>query len=360
MGLIKDLLGIQTQDEQARTDYYKEKGMSERMQASLAEAKMNELRRKGRGEYTAEELADIRAKDAETEVKQSNRKKTELEANKLSYENTDEFRKAVMDKQLAEKAKVEADAAKVMAEAEEQKARLDFMRKDRQRVEDSVFMQSELAKSKAEEVGRNAALKSALEKDRNNPELFKEVAASDARLNFIGETMRHHNNVALISMGNQQQYQSAVPQYFAAQFGYKDSEGSKQANDQQFKQNYFEVETTTGGGTTGEPQNKVKAFLPIDRLQSFAGGMPNGAMGAQAQADSIDYMKNAFPSGNAQYPFGRPASNPIQDANYIASGGSTMFTPEPAQAQSPSGQITQAPKRWVFDPTTGGMKLQNP
>ena len=360
MGMIRDLLGIQTADEQARSDYYKDRGLSERAQAAFAEAKMNDVIRKGRGEYTAEELAEIRAKNAETEVKQSTIKKNELEASKLSYENSDDYRRAIAEKQMADKMKVEADAAKVKADTDEQTQRLDYIRRDRQKVEDAVYMQSELGKGKAEEAARNAALKAALQKDPQNQQLFIETAASDARLNTFGETMRHHQNIAMISMGNQQQYQSAIPQYFAAQFGYKDNEGSKQANDQQFKQNYFEVETTTGGGTTGEPQNKIKAFLPIDRLQNFAGGMPNGAMGAQAQADSVDYMKNAFPSGNAQYSFGRPASNPIQDANYIASGGSTMFTPEPVQAQSPSGQMTQAPKRWVFDPTTGGMKLQNP
>jgi hypothetical protein len=352
MGLIKDLLGIQTADEQARADYYKDRGLSERAQAAFAEAKMNEVNRKGRGEYTLEELGEIRAKGAETELKQANIKKLEQEANDLGYKNSDEYRRALAERQMADKLKVDAEASKISADAQDQQIRTDNMKKDRARLEDAIYMTSELAKGKAEEAGRNAALKSAFEKDKTNPELMAEVAASNARLNFIGETARHHENIAMISMGNPQQYQSAIPQYFAAQYGYKDNEGSKQVNDQQFKQNYFEVETTTGGGTTGEPQNKVKAFLPIDRLQNFAGGMPNGAMGAQAQADSIDYMKNAFPSGNVQYPIGQTAPNPIQHANYAASGGSTMFTPEPAQAT--------APKRWVFDPTTGGMTLKNP
>jgi hypothetical protein len=352
MGMIRDLLGIQTQDEQARTDYYKERGMSERMQSSLAEAKMEDIRRRGRGEYTMEELADIRAKGAETELKQANIKKIEAEAADLGYKNTDDYRRALAERAMSDRMKVDAEAAKITADAQDQQLRTDNMRKDRERLEDAVYKTSEIAKSKAQEAARNAVLKQAFESNKNNPELMAEVAASNARLNFLGESARHHENISMISMGNPAQYQSAIPQYFAAQYGYKDNEGSKQANDQQFKQNYFEVETTTGGGTTGEPQNKVKAFLPIDRLQSFAGGMPNGAMGAQAQADSIDYMKNAFPSGNAQYPIGQTTSSPIQQANYAASGGSTMFTPEPVQAP--------AQKRWVFDPTTGGMKLQNP
>jgi hypothetical protein len=349
MGMIRDLLGIQTADEQARTEYYKGKGATER---ALAEAKMNEMARKGRGEYTMDELADIRAKGAETELKQANIKKIEQEASDLGYKNSDDYRRSLAERAVSDKMKVDAEAAKITADAQDQQLRTENMRKDRERVEDAVYMQSELGKSKAEEASRNAMLKSALQKDPQNQQLFVEAAASDARLNTIGETMRHHQNVAMISMGNQQQYQSAVPQYFASQFGYKDNDGAKQASEQQFKQNYFEVETTTGGGTTGEPQNKVKAFLPIDRLQNFAGGMPNGAMGAQAQADSIDYMKNAFPSGNVQYPLGQNTPDPIQQANYVASGGSTMFTPEPTQAP--------AQKKWVFDPTTGGMKPQNP
>ena len=352
MGMIRDLLGIQTADEQARSDYYKDRGLSEKAQAAFAEAKMNDVIRKGRGEYTQEEIAEIRAKNAEAEVKQSTIKKNELEASKLSYENSDDYRKAIAERQMADKMKVEVDAAKVKADADEQNQRVQNMQIDRKRVEEAVYMQSELAKSQAEESARNSMLKQSMAADPQNKQLFAEVAASNARLDFIGNTMKHHQNVAMLSLGNQSQYQSAVPQYFAAQFGYKDNEGAKQANDQAFKEKYFEVETTTGGGTTGEPQNKIKAYLPIDQLKNFSGGMPNGAMGAQAQAESIDYMRNAFPSGSAQYPIGQTGSDPIQQANYAASGGSTMFTPEPAQPA--------APKRWVFDPTTGGMKPQNP
>jgi len=352
MGMIRDIFGIQTQDEQARTDYYKDRGASERMQASLAEAKMEDVRRRGRGEYTMEEVSDIRAKGAETELKQANIKKLEQEASDLGYKNTDEYRRALAERAMSDRMKVNAETQKVTADARDQQFRTESMMKDRQRVEDALLMQSELAKSQAEEVARNSVLKQSMTTDPQNKQLFAEVAASNARLDFLGNTKKHHENVAMLSLGNQSQYQSAVPQYFAAQFGYKDNDGAKQANDQSFKERYFEVETTTGGGTTGEPQSKVKAYLPMDRLQNFAGGMPNGAMGAQGQADSVDYMKNAFPSGNAQYPIGQTSSDPIQQANYAASGGSTMFTPEPAQPA--------APKRWEFDPTTGGMKLQNP
>ena len=352
MGLIKDLLGIQTADEQARADYYKDRGLSEQAQRSLVEEKIRDMQRKSRGEYTTEELSEIRAKGADTELKQANIKKLEQEASDLGYKNTDEYRRMLAEKQMADKMKVDAEAGKINAEAAEQNQRLQNMQIDRKRVEEAVYMQSELAKSQAEESARNSVLKQSMASDPQNKQLFAEVAASNARLDFIGNTMKHHQNVAMLSLGNQAQYQSAVPQYFAAQFGYKDNEGAKQANDQAFKGKYFEVETTTGGGTTGEPQNKIKAYLPIEQLKNFAGSMPNGTMGAQGQAESIDYMRNAFPSGNAQYPIGQTGSDPIQQANYAASGGSTMFTPEPVQPA--------APKRWVFDPTTGGMKLQNP
>lgn len=359
MGLIKDLLGIQTADEQARTDYYKDRGLSEQAQRSLVEAKIRDMDRKSRGQYTEEELSEMRAKDAESSRKNADIAKINAEAgktiaerSKLDYENTPEFRQAMADRQIAERLKISAEAGKIGAEADEQTQRVQNMQIDRKRVEEAVYMQSELAKSQAEESARNAMLKQSMASDPQNKQLFAEVAASNARLDFIGNTMKHHQNVAMLSLGNQAQYQSAVPQYFAAQFGYKDNEGAKQANDQAFKGKYFEVETTTGGGTTGEPQNKIKAYLPIEQLKNFAGSMPNGAMGAQGQAESIDYMRNAFPSGNAQYPIGQTGSDPIQQANYAASGGSTMFTPEPVQPA--------APKRWVFDPTTGGMKLQNP
>lgn len=349
--MIKDLFGIKSSDDQAREDYYRDRGEAERNRGALFRQQEAELRRKAEGRYTEEEATERLKKDAERELLLTQAEKQRAENSKLNYENLEKTRQALAEKQMADKLKVDAEASKILADTEDQKLRTENMRKDRARLEDAIYMTSELAKGKAEEAGRNAALKAAFEMDKGNPELMAEVAASNARLNLIGETARHQENIAMISMGNPQQYQSAVSQYFAAQYGYKDNEGSKQANDQQFKQKYFEVETTTGGGTTGEPQNKIKAFLPIDKLQNFSGGMPNGAMGAQAQADTVDYLKSAFPSGGA-YSFGRPASNPIQDANYIASGGSTMFTPEPAQAP--------AQKRWVFDPTTGGMKLQNP
>jgi len=359
MGLIKDLLGIQTADEQARADYYKDRGLSEQAQRSLMEEKIRDMQRKSRGEYTQEEQADIRAKNTDSDRKNADIAKMNAEVGKLAserskldYENTPEFRQAMADRQIAERLKISAEAGKIGAEADEQTQRVQNMQIDRKRVEEAVYMQSELAKSQAEESARNSMLKQSMASDPQNKQLFAEVAASNARLDFISNTMKHHQNVAMLSLGNQAQYQSAVPQYFAAQFGYKDNEGAKQANDQAFKGKYFEVETTTGGGTTGEPQNKIKAYLPIEQLKNFAGSMPNGTMGAQGQAESIDYMRNAFPSGNAQYPIGQTGSDPIQQANYAASGGSTMFTPEPVQPA--------APKRWVFDPTTGGMKLQNP
>lgn len=354
MGLISKIL-----DYNQRSDYNDARMESERLRGALFQKEIEERDRKGRGEYTEEERSKMRYQDSESDRRGADIGKINAEAGKtteerakLQYENSPEFRQAVADKQIADRLKTDADARKVGGEADEQAQRLEYMRKDRQRVEDAVLMQSELAKSQAEEVARNSVLKQSMTTDPQNKQVFAEVAASNARLDFIGNTMKHHQNVAMLSLGNQSQYQSAVPQYFAAQFGYKDNDGAKQANDQAFKQKYFEVETTTGGGTTGEPQSKVKAYLPMDRLQNFAGGMPNGAMGAQGQADSIDYMKNAFPSGNAQYPIGQTSSDPIQQANYAASGGSTMFTPEPAQPA--------APKRWEFDPTTGGMKLQNP